>query len=115
MSKINAISSVRHPSCARILISFPVTMPQTYSGLSGRLRYGRALRCRGLMSEAVKAVLYYGFKDLALNSIEAFTHKANMRSKKILAKFQFQYLPDKADADNDYMVYCLRKYAFRVL
>lgn len=60
-----------------------------------------AFQDRGLMSEAVKAVLDYGFKDLALTSIEANTHRANMRSKKMLAKFQFRYLPDKKDPDSD--------------
>jgi [ribosomal protein S5]-alanine N-acetyltransferase len=60
-----------------------------------------AFQGRGLMSEAVKAVLDYGFNDRGLTTIEAFTHKDNMRSKKMLAKFQFRYLPDKVDADND--------------
>jgi ribosomal-protein-alanine N-acetyltransferase len=60
-----------------------------------------AFQGRGLMSEAVQAVLDYGFKDLALTNVEACTHKANMRSKKILAKFEFRYLPDKTDPGND--------------
>ena len=60
-----------------------------------------AFQGRGLMSEAVKAVLDYGFKDLALSTVEAYTHNANLRSKKMLAKFQFQYLPDKVDPDNN--------------
>jgi [ribosomal protein S5]-alanine N-acetyltransferase len=61
-----------------------------------------AFQGRGLMSEAVQAVLDYGFKDLALTTVEAYTHKANLRSKKMLEKFQFQYLSDKVDADNDH-------------
>jgi [ribosomal protein S5]-alanine N-acetyltransferase len=60
-----------------------------------------AFQGRGLMSEAVNAVLDYGFKDLALTTVEAYTHKANIRSKKMLAKFQFRHLTDKVDPDND--------------
>lgn len=60
-----------------------------------------AFQGRGLMSEAVKAVLNYGFKDLALTTMEAYTHKDNMPSKKMLAKFQFRYLPDKVDPNNN--------------
>ncbi len=56
---------------------------------------------RGLMPEAVKAVLNYGFQDCGLTMIEAYTHRDNIRSKKMLAKFQFRLLPDKRDGDND--------------
>ncbi len=56
-----------------------------------------AFQGRGLMAEAVKVVLDYGFKDLALTTVEAYTHIENMRSKKILEKFQFRYLPDKTE------------------
>ena len=56
---------------------------------------------RGLMSEAVKTVLDYAFIHRKITTIEAYTHKDNMRSKKMLAKFQFRYLPDKVDADNE--------------
>ena len=35
------------------------------------------------------------------DNVEAYTHKAHMHSKKILAKFQFRYLPDKPDPGND--------------
>lgn len=60
-----------------------------------------AFQGRGLMSEAVKAVLDYGFKERKLTTIEAYTHKDNLRSRKMLAKCLFRYLPDKADADNE--------------
>ena len=53
------------------------------------------------MSEAVKAVLDYAFNHLELTTIEAYTHKENMPSKKMLAKFQFQYVPDKVDTHNE--------------
>jgi ribosomal-protein-alanine N-acetyltransferase len=60
-----------------------------------------AFQGKSLMSEAVKAVLDYAFKERRLTTIEAYTHKDNMRSKKMLAKFQFRHLPDKVDADNE--------------
>jgi ribosomal-protein-alanine N-acetyltransferase len=60
-----------------------------------------AFQGRGLMSEAVQAVLDYGFKVLALTTVEAYTHKANIRSRKMLAKFHFRYSADKVDPDND--------------
>jgi [ribosomal protein S5]-alanine N-acetyltransferase len=60
-----------------------------------------AFQGRGLMAEAVKVVLDYGFRELALTTVEAYTHKENIRSKKILEKFQFRYLPDKTETGND--------------
>ena len=35
------------------------------------------------MSEALKSVINFGFKELKLDSIEAFTHKENENSKKL--------------------------------
>lgn len=44
---------------------------------------------QGFMSEALNAVLNYGFKELSLISIEAFTNKHNESSKMLLKKFKF--------------------------
>jgi ribosomal-protein-alanine N-acetyltransferase len=64
---------------------------------------------RGLMSEALEAVLDYATNHRGLTTIEAYTHKDNLQSKKILTKFQFQYLPDKLDTENENMqVYSLQ-------
>ena len=59
-----------------------------------------AFQGRGLMSEAIRAVLDFGFHNRGLTAIEASTHKDNTRSIKLLSKFRFQSLPDKVDADN---------------
>jgi [ribosomal protein S5]-alanine N-acetyltransferase len=60
-----------------------------------------AFQGRGLMSEAVNAVLDYGFKDCGLAAVEACTHRDNILSMKLLSKFRFRYLPGKVDADNN--------------
>jgi ribosomal-protein-alanine N-acetyltransferase len=54
----------------------------------------------GIMSEALKAVLEYGFKSLELNDIEAFTHFKNEHSVKLLKKNGFKLVLNKKDKDN---------------
>ena len=44
---------------------------------------------KGIASEAVKAVLDYGFNNLNLHSIEAMIDPNNSASKKLLTKFNF--------------------------
>lgn len=44
---------------------------------------------KGIMSEAVKFVLNYGFKDLNLEKIEAFTNRNNLNSIKLLQNLKF--------------------------
>lgn len=43
----------------------------------------------GLMSEAMKAVLQYGFENMQLNRVEAFVAPDNIPSMKIVQKFNF--------------------------
>lgn len=54
----------------------------------------------GFMSEALKAVLDYGFNNLQLDTIEAFTHFKNENSIKLLEKNNFKIVPNKTDMDN---------------
>ncbi len=51
----------------------------------------------GYMSEAVKAVLDYGFSTLGLQSLYAYTHIENKPSRRVLEKNNFNYLPDVKD------------------
>lgn len=52
---------------------------------------------RGFMDEAFGVVLNYGFKNLALKTIEAFTHKNNTASISLLEKQNFVFEPEIKD------------------
>ncbi|WP_298763736.1 GNAT family N-acetyltransferase [uncultured Polaribacter sp.] len=52
---------------------------------------------KGIMSEALKAVLQFGFSKLKLKTIEAFTHKNNLASIALLEKHHFKYQPERRD------------------
>ena len=45
---------------------------------------------QGLMPEALRALLRFGFKDMDLNRVEATTHTENERSQRVLAKLGFR-------------------------
>lgn len=44
----------------------------------------------GFMSEAIKKVIDFGFNDMKLKSLEAFTHKENLPSIKLLERNNFK-------------------------
>lgn len=52
---------------------------------------------RGYMSEAFGPVLKYGFQNLELKTIEAFTHKNNTASIALLEKLDFVFDPQRKD------------------
>ena len=52
---------------------------------------------KGIMSEALKEVISYGFKKLEFSRIEAFTQKENESSKSLLIKNKFQLHPTRID------------------
>jgi len=52
---------------------------------------------RGYMSEAFEPVLNYGFQNLELKTIEAFTHKNNTASIALLEKLNFVFDPERED------------------
>ena len=51
----------------------------------------RAFWSRGLMTEALSAILTYGFTELGLHRVEAIIDMANEPSKKLLLKLGFTY------------------------
>ncbi len=69
---------------------------------------GTKFHQKGIMSEALKAVLQYGIKEMKFVTIEAFTHKNNDASKKLLEKHQFKLMNERVDKTNkDNSIYVL--------
>ena len=52
---------------------------------------------KGIMSEAVTFILNYGFEDLKVSKIEAFTNKNNLNSIQLLQKFNFTLNVNRKD------------------
>lgn len=64
---------------------------------------------RGIMSDALKAILKLAFNELGFEYLQAFTNKENMSSRKLLQKFGFEYLAEKKDENNlNNVIYGLR-------
>ena len=55
---------------------------------------------KGIMSEALNSVVNFGFIELNIDSIEAFTHIQNENSKMLLEKNGFHYIENRKDNDN---------------
>lgn len=59
---------------------------------------------KGIMQEAFAAVLNYGFDVIGLKSLEAWTHKDNLASRKLLERNQFQkdleVVPQKTETED---------------
>ena len=55
---------------------------------------------KGVMSEALNSVVNFGFIELYIDRIEAFTHIQNENSKKLLVKNGFSIIEDRKDNDD---------------
>ena len=55
---------------------------------------------KGIMSEAIKKIVDFGFNQLKLDKIEAFTHNKNENSSKLLEKNGFNLNENRTDLDN---------------
>jgi len=59
-----------------------------------------AFHGKGIMSEALEKIIEYGFKEIELNSMEAYTHKKNHSSTKLLQKYNFVQDAERIDKEN---------------
>jgi len=65
---------------------------------------------KGIMKEAIGLLLVFIFDELQMDIIEAWTHKDNIPSAKLLSYFEFT-LTDQVDPDNnDVVLYTLFKH-----
>ncbi|MCL1671597.1 GNAT family N-acetyltransferase [Elizabethkingia ursingii] len=65
---------------------------------------------KGIMSEAMVAIIEYGFSILGLDKIEAFTSRYNEASKSLLLKHNFILNPERIDEDNmDNLIFELKR------
>ena len=64
---------------------------------------------KGYMSETIKKIIDFAMKTLGVKTIEAFTHKDNQSSTKLLERFNFVKTEIKDDNDPDFRVYRLGK------
>ena len=55
---------------------------------------------KGIMSESLKSVVNFGFIELYIERIEAFTHIQNEKSKNLLVKNGFNIIEDRKDNDD---------------
>ena len=57
---------------------------------------------KGIMTEAVKEIIKYGFNDLKLELISAYCYPYNKSSKRVLQKNGFQYEGTLKQAEKTY-------------
>ena len=57
---------------------------------------------KGIMSEAIKSIINFGFDTLNLEKIEAFTHTENENSKKLLKNNGFHFIENRKDDENEF-------------
>jgi [ribosomal protein S5]-alanine N-acetyltransferase len=63
---------------------------------------------QGVMQEAAEEVIDYAFNTIGVQKIEAFFHRDNQRSKKLLEKFSFKNSTELDKTDPDLVCYYLK-------
>src|SRR5665213_3227363 len=64
---------------------------------------------QGIMIEATKKIIEYAAQTLGLKTIDAFTHKDNQGSTKLLQKLNFEQTEIIDETDSNLVVFRLRK------
>ncbi len=59
---------------------------------------------KGLMSEALEALVRFAFHNAGITRLEAYTHKDNHTSSRLLQKHGFTIVPGKSDPENENLV-----------
>jgi ribosomal-protein-alanine N-acetyltransferase len=67
---------------------------------------------QGIMNEALKKIIEFTFQILRLGTIDAFTHKDNQSSTKLLQKFYFQRTAIIGGANPNLILFRLSNYNF---
>jgi ribosomal-protein-alanine N-acetyltransferase len=62
---------------------------------------------QGIMNEALKKIIEFTFQTLGLETIDAFTHKDNQSSTRLLQKFYFQETAITDEANPDLVLFRL--------
>jgi ribosomal-protein-alanine N-acetyltransferase len=62
---------------------------------------------QGIMNEALKKIIEFTFQTLGLGTIDAFTHKDNQSSTKLLQKFYFQGTAITDEANSNLILFRL--------
>jgi len=50
---------------------------------------------KGIMLEAASRIIQYGFQEIGLTFIEAYTHRENLNSRRLLEKLNFELTSDE--------------------
>ena len=89
------IASQNHPLLLGTICLWKFSKDRTTAELGYELL--PAYHGKGIMSEAVQFILNYGFKNLNLKKIDAFTNKNNLNSVKLLEKSKFILNENRTD------------------
>lgn len=69
-----------------------------------------AFQGKGIMNEASKIIIEFGFQEIELNTIEAYTHISNNNSSKLLLRNNFKQDEEQKDKENrDNIIFTLTK------
>lgn len=66
-----------------------------------------AYQGQGFMGEALKKVIHFAFQTLGIKSIEAFTHKDNQGSNKLLHRLGFKDVTNEENTPPDFKTFRL--------